>query len=112
MKRRLGQIRPDDTNANVVITNPQEQNIEVTCILICETSGAATTFDIYANKSNIDSKTYDEDSAIFFEAPIEANETIHISGEDLIVLDDASCTVAVKVGTADTVNFTFNGNIT
>ena len=112
MNSFLAQISPTDTNINVALDNPQGLSIEVNSILICNTTAVATTFDIYSDKTNIDSKTYDESNAIFFEATIEANQTIHVNGDNLIILDDASCSIAVKVGTASAITFSFFGETT
>lgn len=103
--KQLGQLRPADTNpasvyspaAGVVVGIARE-------IYVTNVTALVSTYSIYFDS---DGTTYSEDTAIFLENAIAANQTIQIDCK--IYLDDASANLAVATGIADSVNFTVFG---
>ena len=105
----LGQKRPNHTNPETVLkqgTGNQEITV-VNSIFITEVSGASATFSIFVTR--IDSPAYNKDTAIIYQSALSPNDVVNISGEKLIVMDSTKMRLAVQVGNASAVNFTFFG---
>ena len=110
----LFQNRPTDTDALVVLVPKGLEQIEINSIWVSEVLGEATTFSIFINRDILETgvKVFNEDNALMFNSPIEANQVINITGTKLISLDNPSTQLVIQVGTASSVNFTGFGNIT
>jgi len=104
----LGQKRPNSTTPDVVLKfGKDDATIIVNSVFVTEVSGLDTTFSIFV--TNIDNTNYDENTAIFFQSPLSANDVVNILGEKLIILNYPHTKLVVQVGNANGVNFTFFG---
>lgn len=74
---QLAQIRPS-ASASTAFTSTLRT--EITRIMVCNTSNAVATFDIYHDD---DGTTYDQTTALFYGATIESNATVEILSETL-----------------------------
>jgi len=74
---QLAQIRVSASASTAVTTTLRT---EVTRIFVCNTSSSIATFSIYHDE---DGTTYDETTALFFGATIEANTTVDIISDTL-----------------------------
>lgn len=106
MRRQLGQLRPSDTSAASILNNalPWEVDLIVICNVSSDTAGASIYHDA-------DGSTYDESTAIFFNASVPANTVVHYEPEEPIANVDANGNLAVKSGTASALTFTVYGRL-
>ena len=70
---RLAVTRPSDTTAATAFT--ASVNTEVTRIVVCNTSGVASSFRLFHGASG---DSYDEANALFWDHPVPANGTVDI----------------------------------
>jgi hypothetical protein len=105
METFLGHIRPSTTGLTDAIIVPSNMKIIVETVYISEVSGNPDTFSMFVDRINA---TFDEDNAMPFETPIEANQFIQISEANIILLS-SNYKLVVQVGTADRINFSFFG---
>lgn len=103
-EQQLGQLRPANTTAASIYSPGVGVTTIVKTIILCEVLGGAATFRIFHDD---DGTTYDEDSALYWDSPIAANQTIEIS--TFIAMDDSNGNLAVRTDTADAINFTVYG---
>jgi|TARA_R110000824_G_scaffold14736_1_gene62532 hypothetical protein len=75
---QLAQVRPANTNAATVYTSGR--SVEITKIILCETSGSSCTFRIFHDN---DGTTYDQTTALYYDVALAANTTLVISTEVL-----------------------------
>lgn len=102
---QLAQVRPGaGTETALTASLPTE----VTRIVVCNTTGVATTFSLYHDD---DGTTYNADSQLYNAEPLGANETKTIEasamGGGISVAEGGS--IGVAAGTANAVNFTLYG---
>lgn len=74
----LAQSRPANTTAATLIAAPTAARgirLSVTRLVVCNTSGAAATFRVFHDD---DGTTYDQTTALFYDCPIGAGETIEV----------------------------------
>lgn len=71
----LAQSRPSGTTAATLFTATMPT--EITSIVVCNTSAAAATFRICHDD---DGTTYDQTTALYYDANINAGETMWLSG--------------------------------
>jgi len=71
----LGQLRPANTNPASIYSPAANITPEITKIIVCNTSGAASSFRIFLD---VDGTTYDETTALFWDAPLGADLTWEI----------------------------------
>lgn len=102
-EKLLAQSRPGNTSAVEIYAPPTGKWTLLKSIFICNTSDEATTFSLFAPKNGA---SLDEDSALFFERPIDPKQTIDISFSLPLSEEDG---LGVQVGTADAVTFTVGG---
>lgn len=103
-KKILGQLRPSDTNAASIV-NPTKFSL-VSGIMICNTTSSASTYRIFLDD---DGSTYDADTALFYDIPIDANSTDMLEWDDPLPLNNSSANLAVRSGTSNALNFTVYG---
>lgn len=106
IRKQLGQLRPANTSAAALYTVASKTQAWVTSIVVCNTTGSATTFSIY---NDTDGTTYSEVTALLFDNAIAANETVLIDFADTIPLIISGGTLGVKSGTGNALNFTAYG---
>lgn len=106
MRRQLGQSRPSDTNAASILNN--ERPWAVNLIMVCSSTANDTTFSIY---HDADGTTYDESTALYFNAPIRSNDVAYLELPTPITNVDSTGNLAVKSGEASGLTFTVYGEI-
>ena len=104
--KQLGQLRPANTSSAALYTLATRTQVLVTTIVICNTTGSATTFSIY---NDTDGSTYSEATALCFDYPIGANESIAWEIENGIPIIEVGGTLGVKSGSSNALNFTAYG---
>lgn len=105
VEKQLGQLRPANTTA-ASLYSPGAERAIIKSIVVCNTTATAATFRIFIDD---DGSTYDQDSALFYDAPIQANETVEIS--TYWPMNNSAGNLGVRTGTADAINFTAFGVI-
>jgi hypothetical protein len=101
---QLGQVRPADTTAASIYSPAASIEAKVTAIMVCNTTTIATTFRIFHDDNGT---TYDADTALYYDVPLAANDTVTF--EVAILMNDATGNLAVRSGTGNAVNFTVYG---
>lgn len=102
---QIAQSRPSNTNAVSAISPTDGQIIQVTSVFICNTTGSNATCRIFHDE---DGTTYDQSTALFYDVTLAANTSLHIDLADTW-LRDSTGNLAVRVGTASAITFTFYG---
>ena len=101
----LAQFRPS-ASASTAYTSTLRT--EITQIVVCNTTGVATTYGIYHDD---DGATFDATTALFHDAPIAANSTVMVVsdavGSGFMMGRGAS--IGVDVGTDQAVTFSIYG---
>ncbi len=103
-EKQLGQTRPADTNAASLYSPAASTTAIIYTIMVCNTSGSATTYRVFCDD---DGTTYDETSALVWDAAISANTSQII--EIKVSMNDASGNLAVRSGAANALTFTAFG---
>lgn len=73
-------------------------------IVVCNNTASPATFSIYVDD---DGTTYDEETCLFHDAPIAANDTVFINC--YVPMNDDSGNLAVEGSVTDAVTFTVFG---
>jgi len=102
---QIAQSRPSNTTAVSAVSPTDGQIIQVTSVFLANTTSANATFRIFHDE---DGTTYDESTALFYDVTLDANTSLHIDLAD-IWLRNSSGNLAVRVGTASAITFTFYG---
>lgn len=109
---RLAQVRPGVTTAVLGYANPQTGgrglNLEITLIVVCNTTAAPAAFSIYHDDAG---STYSQATALYYGKVLAANDTV------LIAIPSQNSGIAVKPGgnigvqssVASALNFTIYG---
>lgn len=104
-EKQLGQVRNTTGGTAESLYSPGSG---VTAIIkqiaVCNQTGSADTFSIYVDD---DGTTYDEETALFKDVAIGANDTVLINC--WVAMDNASGNIAVEAATTDAVTFTAFG---
>lgn len=103
-EKQLGQLRPANTTAASLYSPPAATTWVGKNLMVCNTSGASATFRVFHDE---DGTTYDETTALFWDAPIAAGETIILTGL-LAGFTDAG-NVGVRSSAANAITFTLYG---
>lgn len=103
-KRQLGQSRPANTSAASVYNSTEGAPYVIENITICNTSDSAALASIYHDE---DGTTYDQSTAVMYQASIPANKTVHYEG--YISGYKATGNVAVQSSVANALTFTLYG---
>ena len=101
--KQLGQTRPSVTTAASAYS-PSSVETTMKTVCVCNTSAGTAKFSIYHDD---DGTTYDETTALFFQADIAAKTTMWL--EVFIAMDDDNGNVAVQTDTANALTFTLYG---
>lgn len=102
---QIGQSRPANTTAASIYTLPSNTKTKVTSLVICNTSLSSAKFRIF---HDVNGTTYDESTAIFYDAIIGAGVTVEWEPKELW-LSNTSGNIAVRTDTANAITFTFYG---
>lgn len=99
--KQLGQLRPGNTTAASLYSPGASTQTIIKSIIICNTSGSSVKFRIFADDNGT---TYDQTTALFYDAPLPANSTLQIDAN--ILMDDSAGNLAVRTATANALTFT------
>jgi len=103
-EKQLGQLRPANTTAASLYSPAANTTWVAKSLVVCNTSGAACSFRAFHDE---DGTTYDETTALFWDVPLAANETITIS--ILLAGYTNAGNVAVRTSVANAITFTLYG---
>lgn len=103
-EKQLGQLRPANTTAASLYSPATNKTAVRLSLVICNTSSSEAKFRVFHDD---DGTTYDETTALFFDAPIEANQTLEIDG--FKAMNDSAGNFAVRTNTASAITFTLYG---
>ncbi len=103
-EKQLGQLRPANTTAASLYSPAASTTAVIKTIVICNTSGTATTFRIFQDDNGT---TYDETTALFWDHTIAADTTVQV--DVFLAMNDSTGNLAVRTGTADALTFTCAG---
>lgn len=107
LKRRLGRVRPADTNANTIYTVAADTyRATATSIWVCNVSGVATTYSLFDVGSG---DSADEDTALAWAIPLDAN-AVDVY-EIPVELGDVGQLLVVIAGDADAITVTAYGEL-
>jgi hypothetical protein len=101
----LAQSRPANTTAATAFT--ATQNTEIVRIVVCNTTGSATTYGLYHDN---DGSTYDQTTALRYAKAIAANDVDEITcnpGAGYSIAKNG--TLGVQTGTASALTFSIYG---
>lgn len=103
---QLVQLRPADTNAATALT--ATVSIELTKIVICNTSGAAATCRIYHDE---DGTTYDETTALLWDRdiPVGTPVILNSTSEEAGFTIGPAGSLGIRSSVADALTFTLYG---
>ena len=103
-EKQLGQLRPGTTSAVSIYSPPASTTWVVKNLVVCNTTASSATFRVFHDE---DGTTYDETTALFYDVPINANETLTFTS--LMAGSNTAGNVAVRTDTASALNFTLYG---
>ena len=103
-EKQLGQARENSTNAVSVYSPGVSTTAIISSIRICNNTGSARTFSLFLDD---DGTTYDESTAIYFNAPLTANQTLAIDG--FMAMNNSSGNLAYSASLAQAVTITVFG---
>tara|TARA_R110000868_G_scaffold26471_5_gene101829 strand:- start:250 stop:585 length:336 start_codon:yes stop_codon:yes gene_type:complete len=103
-EKLLGQARENSTNAVSVYALPADTTAIIKAVVLCNQTGSATTFRLFLDN---DGTTYDQTTALFYDAALAANETVVITA--FMAMSTASGHLAYRSGTANAVTITVFG---
>ena len=105
--QQLAQLRPANTTAASIYAPRSQFRIEIRKFVICNTSGSAATFRIFHDDNG---STYDETTALFWDSPIDAGETVTIE-EEFWMIGRSQGNVAVRTSVSNALTFTLYGAV-
>ena len=103
-EKQLGQLRPANATAASIYSPGASTTWIAKSIWICNTSGSSCTYRIFHDE---DGTTYDETTALAWDAPLAANETVVITG--LLSGYTNAGNVGVRSSVANAITFTLYG---
>lgn len=103
VEKQLAQSRPANTTA-ASIYSPTGETAIIKSIVICNVTGTAAAFRIFLDD---DGTTYDQTTALFYDANINGNETVEV--DTYWPMNNSSGNLAVRTDTADALTFTVFG---
>lgn len=104
---RLAQLRPSNTNANLLFS--ADLDTEITAIIVCNTTSTAARFSLYHDDEGA---TYDADTKLYHEKNVPGQDSFRVEvafsvGAGISVAPGGN--VAVQTDTANALNFTAYG---
>lgn len=105
--RQLFQVKPPNTAAYSVLRKAAKRKVVLLNIQVVNTTGSAAVYSIYLDK---DGTTYNESTALVFNASLAANTAALHQWTDGLPMDaQTEGNIAVQVGTANAITLTGNG---
>lgn len=108
---RLAQTRPANTSAAAGYTAPSTQSVEVTLIVVANTTGSAVDASVFHDDAG--GSTFDQTTALYYQVSVPGNSTLTISAESVgtgFVLSPGA-QLGVQTGTANGLTFTIYGAV-
>lgn len=108
---QLAQSRPSGTSAVELYAAPSTQAVEVTSLIVCNTTGAVAKVSVFHDDAGGD--TFDQTTALYYQSEVPGNSTLSITSEQLgtgIVLSPLG-QIGVQTDTADALTFTLYGAV-
>ena len=103
-EKQLGQLRPADTTAASLYSPAALVTAIIKNLVVCNTTAVTATFRIFVDD---DGTTYDETTALFFDAEILGNTTVSFTA--FAAMNDSNGNFAVRTDTANALTFTLFG---
>ena len=101
---QLGQLRPANTTAVSIFSPRDKVLVKITSILITNLDSSAHAYRFF---HDADGTTYSETTALAWDIPIIANDTVPLLLE--IWMNNSSGNFAVRTDSANNINFTLYG---
>lgn len=102
--KQLGQARPANTTAVSIYSPDTGMVVRVLNVMACNTTGGAVTFRLFHDN---DGTTYDETTALYFDAALAANTTVLLD-VNLFMANPAG-NLAVRTSSNSAITFTVYG---
>lgn len=102
---QLGQLRPANTTAASLYSPASSIETQITSITICNTTAALALFRLFIDDNGT---TYDEESAMYFDITVAANDTITLTDLKWL-MNDSTGNLAVRTSVASALTFTVFG---
>ena len=102
ISQELGQTRENSTNA--VSVYEAITPTKITSITLCNVTGSPANFSLFLD---VNGTTYDESTALYFEAPLPANSTLTITAPYFMNAGN----LAYQNGTANAITITASGEV-
>jgi len=106
MRKQLAQSRPATTSAVSILNNARPWEVDL--IVICNTTNQPADFSIF---HDADGTTYDQSTALVYQAAINPNDTVHHEPKIPIANVDGNGNLAVQTDTAIALTFSVYGTI-
>ena len=103
-EKQLGQLRPANTTAASLYSPPANTRAVRLSLVVCNTSSSVAKFRVFHDD---DGTTYDESTALFFDAPIDPGQTLESDG--FKAANNSAGNFAVRTDTANALTFTLYG---
>ena len=103
-EKQLGQARPANTTAVSLYSPGTGVTAIIKGVFIANTTGTAAKFRLFVDD---DGTTYDESTALYWDASVPANSTVEIC--TFMAMNNASGNMAVRTDTASALTFTAFG---
>ncbi len=103
-EKQLGQLRPANTTAASIYSPGTNVKAVRMSLVICNTTATKAKFRIFHDD---DGTTYDESTALLFDAEILGNHTVEVDG--FKAMDDPAGHIAVRTDTNSALTFTIYG---
>lgn len=103
-EQQLAQAREASTTA-VSIYSPSAAIAAVKTLIVCNTTGGAVKFRIFHDD---DGTTYDESTALYWDVPLAANQTVQI--DTFIAMDNVNGNLAYRSSVASAITITVYGS--
>lgn len=104
----LAQVRPANTTAATAFTAATGLRTAITTVVICNTSGAACTARVFHDD---DGSTYDQTTALLYDVPLAAGETIlfesGVAADGFTLMPTG--TIGVRTSVASAITFSVYG---
>jgi len=103
----LAQARENSTNAVSVHSSPNGYLDIVETIILCNQSGLGATFRLFFDQ---DGTTYDETTALYWDASLPANSSLTIEFEKGLYMNNNSGNLAYRSNTANAITISIWGS--
>lgn len=104
---QLGQSRPGNTTAASLYSPADGVQTKIVSITVCNTTASGAAFRLFHDE---DGTTYDQTTALWYDAAIAANTTVEL--EIVIFMVGPDGNLAIRTDTADALTFTVYGEET